>query len=125
MSRRTIERPAFQAVEIGEQIAVECDVKLDKRLDQTARAKGIPTLVEPASDGGQDMPAAAPRRPIKTLNVELPDYLWIELKTRAAKRMISVRHLIMTLLRDNGYEIYDDDMIEDGRRLRGSRARPE
>ena len=59
---------------------------------------------------------------MKTLNVEVPDYAWIAIKTRAAQEMVSVRHVIMSALRANGIEIKDADMIEDGRRLRGSEA---
>lgn len=59
-----------------------------------------------------------PRARMKPLNVELPDYVWIELKSRAAREMVCVRHVIMTLLQDAGIAIAEADMIEDGRRLR-------
>lgn len=55
---------------------------------------------------------------MKSLNVELPDYVWVDLKSRAAREMVSVRHVIMTLLNDAGIEIASVDLIEDGRRLR-------
>jgi hypothetical protein len=55
----------------------------------------------------------------KPLNVEVPDYAWMAVKTRAAREMVSVRHAIMSALKASGIEIADDDMIEDGRRLRG------
>lgn len=59
-----------------------------------------------------------PRSRMKSLNVELPDYVWVELKSRAAREMVSVRHVIMTLLDEAGIDIAAVDLIEDGRRLR-------
>lgn len=130
-------RPAFQAVEID---------GIDERLEAQAAEKGIPTLVTPKADvaataepgiatahaviakgttktGRAGGPAAAtPRGRMKTLNVEVPDYAWIEIKMRAAREMVSVRHVIMAALQANGIAINDADMIEDGRRLRGDHA---
>jgi hypothetical protein len=59
---------------------------------------------------------------MKTLNVEVPDYARVAIKTRAAQQMVSVRHIIMAVPRASGLEIKDADMIEDGRRLRGREA---
>ena len=56
---------------------------------------------------------------MKPLNIEVPDYAWIAIKMRAAKEMVSVRHIIMTALKADGIDIKEADMIEDGRRLRG------
>lgn len=61
---------------------------------------------------------ATPRSRMKTINLELPDYVWTELKIRAARRQTSVRHIVMTLLRNDGIDINDADLVEDGRRLR-------
>ena len=55
---------------------------------------------------------------MKALNIELPDYAWTELKIRAAKEQVSVRHIIMAALKQTGLPIADADMVEDGRRLR-------
>lgn len=130
-------RPAFQSVEIDE---------IDVRLEQKALEKGIPTLVAPKpSDkllpvkkaldhrieekGDQEenlsenpVAQATPRSRMRALNVELPDYAWIELKTKAAIEMVSVRHLIMEALQVSGIKIEEHDMIEDGRRLRGKNS---
>jgi hypothetical protein len=65
---------------------------------------------------------STPRVRMKTLNIEVPDYTWIAIKMRAAREMVSVRHVIMLALKADGIEIRDADMIEDGRRLRGSEA---
>lgn len=55
---------------------------------------------------------------MKSLNIELPDYTWTDLKIRAAREQVSVRHIIMSALKEQGIEISEADMIEDGRRLR-------
>ena len=39
-------------------------------------------------------------------------------KKRAAEEMVSLRHVIMTELREQGISVNDADMIEDGRRFR-------
>ena len=57
---------------------------------------------------------------MKGLKIELPDYVWIALKKRAAEDMVSLRHVIMMALRAKGIPINDVDMVEDGRRLRGA-----
>jgi hypothetical protein len=129
-------KPPFQSVEID---------LMDERLEAQAVEKGIPTLVSPKPE--ETTPPAAvieaprsakpaivrtrragasnqstPRARMKTLNIEVPDYAWIEIKMRAAREMSSVRHVIMTALRGDGITINDADMIEDGRRLRGAEA---
>ena len=64
--------------------------------------------------------AATPRSRMKTVNLELPDYVWTDLKIRAAHKQTSVRHIVMTALKGEGITIADIDMVEDGRRMRGS-----
>ena len=122
-------RPAFQSVELD---------PIDARLEAKAIEKGIPTLVTPKEPEPEEPIAsvepvapvlrksakpspkqATPRSRMRGLKIELPDYVWIALKKRAAEDMVSLRHVIMTALRDKGIPINDADMIEDGRRLRG------
>jgi len=135
MSGATAKRPTFQSVEID---------LMDQRLEEQAAEKGIPVLITPKPDGivsveagepperpqpAAQTPSAKPRRSasaqatprarMKTLNLEIPDYVWIEIKMRAAREMVSVRHIIMTALKADGIEIREADMVEDGRRLRG------
>ncbi len=124
-------RPAFQSIELD---------PIDARLEARAAEKGIPTLVNPkaeppaevqppATPNASEDPAprktgrgaakeATPRSRMKGLKVELPDYVWIALKKRAAEEMVSLRHIIMTALREKGIPINDADMVEDGRRFR-------
>jgi hypothetical protein len=117
-------RPAFQALELE---------PIDARLEAKAAEKGIPTLVAPkaalerAGAGPAPPPEAGrgpaegptPRARMKGLKVELPDYVWVAIKKKAAEEMVSLRHVIMTALKAQGIAIADADMIEDGRRLRG------
>jgi hypothetical protein len=126
MSVQRAMKPAFQSVELD---------LIDRRLDVQAVEKGIPTLVvqksglaEPAAEvpppspslpvGSRSSPRSTPRGRMKTLNIEVPDYAWVAIKMRAAKDMVSVRHVIMLALRETGIEINDVDMVEDGRRYR-------
>jgi hypothetical protein len=123
-------RPAFQAVELD---------PIDARLEAKAIEKGIPTLVThkteahpvaetvvaaepvaaPSSKTLRAMPKdATPRSRMRGLKIELPDYVWVALKKKAAEEMVSLRHVIMTALRDKGIHINEADMIEDGRRFR-------
>jgi len=136
MSTNKPSKPAFQSVELD---------PIDLRLEAKAVEKGIPTLVTarpetpepqaiapPSASGSKTAPRkpgragpstqSTPRARMKTLNIEVPDYAWIAIKMRAAQEMVSVRHIIMSALKAEGIEIRDADMIEDGRRLRGSEA---
>lgn len=115
----------------------------DDALESLARDKGVGALVKPVAngrgEGAQRAPAPSaraeapkapstaapepssdvtPRSRMKSVNIEIPDYTWTDLKIRAAKEQVSVRHIIMSALKGQGVEISDADMIEDGRRLR-------
>jgi hypothetical protein len=127
-------KPAFQSVEVD---------LIDKRLETQAAEKGIPKLVTPATPPLEHAHEAVPvpesaaemikrathkqravqRDRMVSLNVEVPAYVWIELKTRAAQEMMSVKHFTLRALREQGIEVRDADMVEDGRRMRGSRGR--
>jgi hypothetical protein len=112
---------------------------VDDRLEQLAREKGVGKFEAPApvaqrAGEGSGLVHAAelrpgpvappsgatPRSAMHKINFEAPDYLSTELKINAAHKQTSVRHVIMTALREAGFTIKDIDMIEDGRRLRGS-----
>lgn len=103
----------------------------DDRLERLAREKGVGAMVKPAKEparAGEGAAAAEPERPapadatprseMKSLNLELPVYVWTELKIRAAQQQSSLKHVVMTALLKDGITIRDADMIEDGRRLR-------
>lgn len=114
-------------------LPVSSDIDDDK-LERLAAEKGVGSLVKPVANGGGEAKAPAkvkpavetaaeagtPRSEMKSLNLELPGYVWTELKIRAAQRQTSLKHVVMTALLKDGITIEDVDMIEDGRRLRGS-----
>ena len=111
-SDTSVHQSAFQPVEIDE---------IDAKLNETARSRGIPTLSfpDPTPTDEEQKPkvsAAKPRR--KTLSTEIPDQLWVALKVRAAHEMVSVRHIVLSALKQRGFDIDEDELIEDGRRLR-------
>jgi hypothetical protein len=108
----------------------------DQKLERLAAEKGVGSLVKPVANGAGEAatptsgpartkkseasnPDATPRSQMKTVNLEVPSYAWTELKIRAAREQVSVRHIVMEAMRSIGIEIKDADMIEDGRRLRG------
>jgi plasmid stability protein len=112
----------------------------DGKLELLAQEKGVGSFVKPTANKNRagegtmaamspdpgtaedEMPTstATPRSRMKTVNLELPDYVWTDLKIRAAHKQTSVRHIIMTALKGEGIVIADVDMVEDGRRVRGS-----
>jgi len=119
------ERPAFAPLDTD---------LTDQKLEHLAREKGVGTLQKPVREdekGARGTPpapvllpeppnsGATPRARMKALSVELPDYVWTELKIRAAHNQTSVRHIIMSALVKDGISIAEADMVEDGRRLRG------
>jgi plasmid stability protein len=117
----------------------------DDKLERLAEEKGVGSMVKTTVNknrAGEGAPApaqadlliavpesapaladqtsgATPRSRMKTVNLELPDYAWTELKIRAAHKQTSVRHIVMAALKGEGFTIAEVDMIEDGRRLRG------
>jgi hypothetical protein len=99
-------RPAAQ------QISVEAPVGQGAQATVSAPAK--PRVAKPSVSAA----TATPRSEMKTVNLELPAYVWTDLKIRAAHKQTSVRHIVMAALKAHGVEIAEVDMIEDGRRLR-------
>ena len=124
-------RPAFQAVELD---PIEL---IDLKLEAKAAEKGIPTLVAPRAEpivaddqsappveeltpparkpAKQSLKQATPRSRMKAFRVDVPDYTWIAMKKRAAEQMVSLKHIVMTALRAQGFPIDDADMAEEGR----------
>lgn len=95
----------------------------DSKLERLAAEKGVGTIVKPVANGAGEgdvvTDTATPRSEMKSLNLELPGYVWTELKIRAAQKQTSLKHVVMSALVKDGVTIQDVDMIEDGRRLRG------
>jgi len=103
----------------------------DDKLERLAAEKGVGALVKPVANRAGEgprkpaasarpvpSPDATPRSEMKSLNLELPAYVWTELKIRAAQQQSSLKHVVMSALVKDGVTIKDADMIEDGRRLR-------
>jgi hypothetical protein len=75
----------------------------------------------PKNHSSPHRPRPSPSPPsICKINFEAPGYLGTALKIHAARERTSVRHVILKALKQAGFEITDSDMVEDGRRLRGS-----
>jgi len=83
----------------------------------TARAPSPATSTSPSAVT-RDTDEGTPRSRMKSVNIDLPDYAWTELKILAAREQVSVRHIIMRALNDRGIKITAFDLVEDGRRLR-------
>lgn len=56
--------------------------------------------------------------------LKIPEYLMMELKLEAVRRRVSLTHLFLAGLKATGFTVRDEDMIEDGRRLRGKNSPP-
>lgn len=116
----------------------------DNAIEAMARSKGVPALTRPDTPsvrervspidqtaGIQDDSCVpdldletglTPRSRMSYVKTCLPDYALLELKTRAARERVSVNHILMKALTMVGIPIKAEDMIEDGRRLRGKNA---
>ena len=128
-------------------------IDLDEKVDELARRKGIPTLVDPqpmptssawgeTANAGQSPSAASGERvregesgrslleaspslhegEYATVKFEAPLYLIDALHAAARRQRSSVKYLLLTSLKAQGFEVRDEDLIPDGRRLRGSRT---
>lgn len=123
---------------------------IDSRIEAMARAKGVPSLTAPEAvpstarsalvrepdygAGGQPVdatvapddrsvqPASPPKTKVTPVKSLVPDYAFMEIKLRAARERVSINHIVLKALHDAGYHIKSEDMVEDGRRLRGKRA---
>ncbi|MEO1650472.1 MAG: hypothetical protein AAFR60_05745 [Pseudomonadota bacterium] len=70
---------------------------------------------EPVDLPGRPKSQMPRKRP---MSLEVPDYLARELKVKAAAEAVTVRYLILNALAASDYRIDDDELEEDGRRLR-------
>ena len=104
-----------------------------RAVEKFSQERKIPSMVFPGEGEGTSdktqLPALHPveplplpvrreRRPVQRIPVELPDYVAEDVKRRALDGHCSARHIIMRALRAYGIHIADEDMPEDGRRLR-------
>lgn len=104
-----------------------------RAVERFSQERKIPSMVFPGEGEGAakveqniavqpaEVPALPPRRDrrsIQRIPVELPDYVVDDVKRRALDGHCSARHIIMKALRAYGLHIADEDMPEDGRRIR-------
>lgn len=52
------------------------------------------------------------------INIEVPEYVRIELHVTAAQRQTTIKYLILEALQEAGYTIKPEDLVEDGRKDR-------
>lgn len=114
----------------------------DTALEAIARKKGVPALRRdterseashetegqgresarkspvPVANDALDV-GPTPRTRMSYVKACLPDYALRELKTRAMAERVSINHLLLKALTLSGIAIKPEDLIEDGRRLRG------
>jgi hypothetical protein len=123
-------------------IAIDLD-DIDNAAEELARRKGIPKLVDPepvrsteqsveakteSAGGGENTRSVSPTAPsaseieYATLKFEAPLYLIDELHAAARRQRSSLKYLLLSTLKAQGFEVRDEDLIPDGRRLRGSRT---
>ena len=95
------------------------------RAAKSEKLGGAQFELEPVPKASELIPAPEPaRRPKhktarkRPLSLEVPDYLARELKVKAATEAVTVRYLILSALASAGYHVDDDELEEDGRRLR-------
>ena len=122
------------------------NLDLDDKLERIAQAKGVPALIneppsarpaltleQPREEGAQDAFAPASQHPPPAMahgpmpekleaRVKIPDYLMTELKIATIHRRVSLTHLVLAGLRATGFTVHEEDMVEDGRRLRGKNS---
>lgn len=77
--------------------------------------------------GGRDLPPARPEPMRRTatrqatmvrLNIEVPDYLLDAIKDRAHVHKSTVRNVVMKALKQDGFQIPEEDLIDDARKSR-------
>lgn len=118
-------KPAFVIEPIDFDVAT-------RAVEKFSQERKIPSMVFPGNGVGegatrtaaestnetQNLAALRKQRSIQRIPVELPDYVADDVKRRALDGHCSARHIIMRALRAYGVHIADEDMPEDGRRLR-------
>lgn len=77
------------------------------------------------TDTRREQPAEPSSQEIEYTSVKCrcPDYLLDQLHLVARRGRVTISHLILEALRAQGFFIREEDMVPDGRRIRGSRIR--
>lgn len=115
-------------------------IDIDLAVEELARQKNIPTLKSPepreqmsapqpatakSEERASTSPAAAPALSPDTEVAPLgfaPRYVLDQIHAEARRQRSSMRYVVLCALKAQGFEVRDEDLIPDGRRLRGSRT---
>lgn len=101
-----------------------------RAVDTFSQKRNIPSMIFPENAAKREGAAAPepsvqpavialpPSRRVQRIPVELPQYVVDDIKRRALDGRCSARHVVMRALRAYGVHISEEDMVEDGRRLR-------
>lgn len=98
-------------------------------VERVSQSHNIPTLTFPQEGRGGETkapaatiapPAPAPEKSRLTerMPVTLPAYVAADIRQRALNAKTSYRFIIMQALKRGGIAIADEDLVEDGRRVR-------
>jgi len=96
------------------------DEELMRRATLNAARTGLPSM-EPIGTV-RNVPPRILRADTEPLQIEVPVYLNDALRMAAARRKTTKKRLVLEALKAAGFEVADEDMAEDGRRLRGRRG---
>lgn len=110
---------------------------LDQAAEALARRKGIPTLQpaeqqkdeEKTGEPDEAVPEIPDPEPEKStsytyVKCKCPDYLLDELYASARKERVTVNHILLKSLKSAGFTVREEDLIPDGRRIRGRAEKP-
>ena len=124
MTKQSSQAQAFQpmSLDVGPSDDEIAQFALSRGAQQTVLKSRTPAKPIPAMEPSQASQAAAgSSASMKPVKLDLPDYLRLALKIRAAEQGVSARYLIMRALQADGFKIDEADMIEDGRRTNALR----
>jgi hypothetical protein len=108
------------------------DFDVAERVTETfAKQRNIPTMAFPLTSSGEGQGTTppvtpqvvavepAPRSEMRRMSLDLPSYVFDDIRQRALDGKCSARFVILKALRSAGIHIKEDDMAVDGRRDRG------
>lgn len=107
------------------------DFDAAERVTETfAKQRNIPAMAFPKQDAttgqGSELPESPKQVPLpvarldmRRMSLDLPAYVFDDIRRRALDTNCSARYVILKALRSAGVHIKDDDMAIDGRRDRG------
>lgn len=109
------ERPRPDPVEPRGTAVKPAEVPVGRTADRAPAATGRPAPSAPQTAG-------AVRAPVTRVKIGIPDYACKELGLRQLEDDVTMTYLVLLGLKAIGITIKDADLVEDGRRLRGSRT---